>query len=451
MIPVPRNIQVPSEVEFYQPSAHIIFHGKGKKAQRFIFSNQEFSDFENEKLHRLELELEKQKIDPYARHPNWTRSDLLRFCYGTGWKTRVALKVLISYLKWFDSIMPNGYIVLFPKVEKLLVIFIQLSGCMYAHGRDCFYRPIIIVDFTKFDFKKVFFIQHPVQEYVYVIAYFLEYILEFMSLPGKIENWVVISDMGHKSLGPSSISSLKQVMKVLTDNYRCRLGVNYILNPPKTVYFIWSCLKPFMDEVLIDKIKIINNSFAPELLLNCNPYQIEQKFGGKAPNHTLYWPPYVPDAPFTVDGKIYDQPSPYSIQSKTKSEEAAERIPEVIEKDSEKLETIYEEEKFENAEIHTFEEKAQEFEEIQENEEDLRKEKKRRRKLRREKRKQKLCKENFEVVEDFKEITKENIKIIDEDLDDPINTFVDAKVVNSSCEMCYNIRQQISENKCSVF
>ena len=81
----------------------------------------------------------------------------------------------------------------------------------------------------------------------------------------------------------------------------------------------------------------------------------------------------------------------------------------------------------------------------------MRKEKKRRRKLRREKRKQKLCEENFEVVEDFKEITKENIKIIDEDLDDPINTFVDAKVVNSSCEMCYNIRQQISENKCSVF
>ena len=155
MVNIPGRIRVPAETENYEPNQHIVFHGKGKKAQRFIFTNQKLSDFENEKLHRLEMELEKLKINPYEKHPNWTRSDLLRFCYGTGWKTRVALKAFLSYLKWYNTLMPNGYISLIPRVDKLIVKNMQDSGCFYAHGRDIFYRPIIVINFTNFDFKKV--------------------------------------------------------------------------------------------------------------------------------------------------------------------------------------------------------------------------------------------------------------------------------------------------------
>ena len=122
-----------------------------------------------------------------------------------------------------------------------------------------------------------------------------------MLLPGRVENWVLITDMGHQGLGASSLSNLKQVLKVLTDNYRCRLGVNYILNPPKTVFFIWSCIKPFMDDVLIEKMKIINKGFSAELLTHANSLQVEVRFGGKAKNLDHYWPPFVPDAPFSVE------------------------------------------------------------------------------------------------------------------------------------------------------
>lgn len=89
--------------------------------QRFVFTNQKFSEFEQEKLSRLELELQKLNINPYEKHPNWSRPDLLRFCYGTGWKTRNAVKVLVNYLKWYDSVMPKGYLSLYPKAENLLV------------------------------------------------------------------------------------------------------------------------------------------------------------------------------------------------------------------------------------------------------------------------------------------------------------------------------------------
>ena len=118
---IPPCIEVPEEAFNYEPDAYLVFHGKDKKVQRFIFANQKFSDFENDKLHRLELEMQKQKVDPFLRHPEWTRADLLRFCYGSGWKTRVALKNLLNYLKWREAITPNGYMELLPKVEHMMV------------------------------------------------------------------------------------------------------------------------------------------------------------------------------------------------------------------------------------------------------------------------------------------------------------------------------------------
>ena len=124
-----------------------------------------------------------------------------------------------------------------------------------------------------------------------------------MLLPGQIENWVVLTDLGKNGLKNLSISSLKQVLNILQSNYRCRLGVNYIINPPKSVWVLWSCIKPFLDEVTIDKIKISKASYSNELLMHSNPYQIEERYGGKAPNLNSFWPPYVPDCPFAVDSK----------------------------------------------------------------------------------------------------------------------------------------------------
>ena len=63
------SVKVPLEAYEYFPTPFIIFHGKGKSAQRFIFTNQQLTEFENEKLSRLEAELQKSKIDPFALHP----------------------------------------------------------------------------------------------------------------------------------------------------------------------------------------------------------------------------------------------------------------------------------------------------------------------------------------------------------------------------------------------
>ena len=118
---IPEYVKVPKEALVYKPPPNIVFFGKGKSAQRFIFRDQELTPFENEKLSRLELELAKAKVNPFILHPTWNRNDVLRFCYGTGWKTRVAKEALCKYLKWKQTIMPSGYLTLYPRVSKILV------------------------------------------------------------------------------------------------------------------------------------------------------------------------------------------------------------------------------------------------------------------------------------------------------------------------------------------
>lgn len=120
---IPSYVAVPASAQNLVPEPRLIFSGKGKGIQRFLFTGQVLSGFEDEKLKRLEIELKLSNIDPYKLHPNWTRNDILRFCYGTGWKTRVAKEVILKYLKWHETTMPNGYLSLFPRVSELFVKF----------------------------------------------------------------------------------------------------------------------------------------------------------------------------------------------------------------------------------------------------------------------------------------------------------------------------------------
>jgi hypothetical protein len=163
-----------------------------------------------------------------------------------------------------------------------------------------------------------------------MIAFLLDFIIENMLLPGKVENWVVISDFERNGFGELGFSSLRQVMGILTDNYRCRLGCNYVVNPAKGVYYMWTCMKPFLDEVLIEKVKILNKPHPDELFLHCNPYQVEEKYGGRARNTSSFWPPIMPKAPYTLNESpqaSIDLPEPKSFESEMNPVEESQCSP----------------------------------------------------------------------------------------------------------------------------
>jgi hypothetical protein len=157
-IPVPFSINPPRLAYRFWPESRYIFTGTGSKMLRHVFEFQLLSDFENTKLARLENEIKNGEIEGFEVPKQWSRNHLLRFCYGTSWKTRNAVKALVSHLKWRIEKMPKGYKFLYPKVQNLLVFHIQNTGAFYVFGRDSLFRPIIVMNFAKIDFKTVLFI-----------------------------------------------------------------------------------------------------------------------------------------------------------------------------------------------------------------------------------------------------------------------------------------------------
>ena len=122
-IPVPRSIQVPRDAYRYWPSPEDVVKGSGKKMVRFIFENQIITEFEKVKLERLLKEIRNGKIEGHEVPKTWSQNHILRFCYGTGWKTRSSIKSLTTHLQWRRSTLPQGYRVLYPKIFSMLVNF----------------------------------------------------------------------------------------------------------------------------------------------------------------------------------------------------------------------------------------------------------------------------------------------------------------------------------------
>lgn len=68
------------------------------------------------------------------------------------------------------------------------------SGIIYIHGRDSFFRPIIILSPYKINIK------NDIDILLEGITFLLEFVLNFIMLPGQIENWIIIVDLNKMGL-----------------------------------------------------------------------------------------------------------------------------------------------------------------------------------------------------------------------------------------------------------
>lgn len=82
---------------------------------------------------------------------------------------------------------------------------------------------------------------------------------------------------------------MRQLFGYLQDHYKCRLHRLYVLNVPTSLYAPWQIIKRFLDEVTVQKVQLCKNQSLGDLLKSTNPEQVEEKYGGVAPNATQYW------------------------------------------------------------------------------------------------------------------------------------------------------------------
>lgn len=280
---------IPEEANRYWPSGDKLFVGSGKSIVRFIFYQTDYTDFELQMISDFKVYLANNGV--ISLPTSYGDEELLRTLIGCKFKFKNASEAINASIEWKSRNVPFGYHSLLPKVLSLVN-----SGTIYLHGRDHRYRPLIVLNAGKLDFTA-----NTIEDYCNLLCFILEYTVTCLMMSGHIENWVVITDLNGQSLHNLPISQLKVIIKTLQDNYRCRMIVNYVVNAPKTLKFLWMVLKNFVEPHTVNKIRILREGKPQEMRNHFAANQYEEKYGGKAPNATQFWPPNLPTGPFEAE------------------------------------------------------------------------------------------------------------------------------------------------------
>ncbi|KAL4476799.1 hypothetical protein ABPG72_010636 [Tetrahymena utriculariae] len=270
------NPLMPPQAFYFFPKETEIKIGVKEKALRRIFQGQvEFDEYEKSKIEKMKQYLVKHNV---VIPEWWEDGHILRFLYANQFKNEKTLKTIKSHSEWRQKTLPIEYK---DNIEQYL-----MKGVFYMHGRDHRYRPIIIIDVSKINVHEI-----KIEEILESMTYFFEFILKYAMLPGQIENWVVIMNLNKIGVSSLPISALKSLMTYLSSHYRSRMFATYVINTPTSIFLPWSIIKGFLEEATIQKINFSKDGVPEKLFKHTHKSQVEQKFGGTAPNTNEYWPP----------------------------------------------------------------------------------------------------------------------------------------------------------------
>lgn len=161
---------------------------------------------------------------------------------------------------------------------------------MYVCGRDRMYRPILVMKYSVInEFSPL-----PEPDDVIGAAMITLYFnMKYMWEDGVIENMLKIGDNTGTTIFTLPYKLMKAVMSYITNVNRGRARTVFGLNAPMTISAVWNTVRYFMDENTQQKVCFTTKSTNPMLLQMVHPSQLEEKFGGTAPNRKQgeYWPP----------------------------------------------------------------------------------------------------------------------------------------------------------------
>lgn len=285
-----RCSMVPREAFSYWPTGALTCREERNCTIRFIFYRVEYTTTEKAELEAFKMYISKNysgELCSFFQDP-----ELLRLLIANKFDKKKALAGLIHSSEWRKTNLSDGSMGLLSKCEHLLQ-----SGCIYIHGRDHRYRPLIILNVSKMKLD-----DSSLEEHTNLLCFVLEFAIEHLMVPGQIENWLIITDLCNTPVSKIKLTGLKKIIKVLQDNYRCRMIVNYVINTPSSISFFWKLAKHIIDPLTVQKIKIQKSPVPEGIFELFAKNQIEEKYGGTAPNLEAFWPPVMPVAPYHIAG-----------------------------------------------------------------------------------------------------------------------------------------------------
>lgn len=275
---------IPEEAYLYFPSPSTT---SSSKLHRSLFEGAIFyTQLENKAITEIypKLKPETQK--------HITKSDIMRFLLHNCNSSQKTIISLEKYIFLKQSILTYPL----SSPPESIIHFLN-RGVVYSFGRDHNFRPNIIIDIINvLKCSKVMSKDFIVK----ALFYFLHFVIEYLLLPGQVEQWNVIMNTNGKSVEYDD--EFKYVFNILTDCFPQRLHMLFIYNCDNIGCFMWNFFKIALENktqvnnqvVILRQDKAHNNSNAKSIFDYIHEEQLEKKFGGLEDNVTHnYFPPYV--------------------------------------------------------------------------------------------------------------------------------------------------------------
>ena len=282
----------------------IIKSDNPKDNYRFIFNGMEKTPFEKEKLeefNKFVKEKEKSKNIDHFLPEWWIESDTMRYLQASNYDIKKVYTLIKENLKATQNAK---------KTIDGRMRFILNYGFIYMHGRDTHFRPILIVE-VKRACELMDKLGFSFEEIDQSILFFMNYIVNYMLIPGQIENWILICDL--EDVGVGKLPQFKNILSTLS-KFRCRTIKNYILHLSGVIKFAAKNMLSLLGSASAKKLVIVdskNLQIIQELIRKDN---LQEKHGGIAPNVTYgednLFPPTVPSSEYIKEGEQLNIVSP---------------------------------------------------------------------------------------------------------------------------------------------
>ena len=130
-----------------------------------------------------------------------------------------------------------------------------------------------------------------------------------MLIPGQVENWIMILNFGGSS--PLNMPNVvKKMINILSENFLSRLYKCYVYGMSFIINLMFKLICNFLEEVTVQKINIIDKKNMNKIYENIRKDNLEEKFGGTAPNikeginnNNSLFPPRMPSSNFILEDK----------------------------------------------------------------------------------------------------------------------------------------------------
>ncbi|OAY42572.1 phosphatidylinositol transfer protein 3 [Manihot esculenta] len=182
-----------------------------------------------------------------------------------------ASALLLKYLSWRRSSLPNGFISPSEIPNELA------QNKLFMQGVDKKNHPIVVV----FGAKHKPYKGH-MEEFKRFVAFTLERICERMP-PGQ-EKFVAIADIEGWGYTNSDIRGYLAALSILQDCYPERLAKLFIVHVPYIFMTAWKVVYPFIDSKTRKKINFVESKKLKSTLLeDIDESQLPDIYGGRLP------------------------------------------------------------------------------------------------------------------------------------------------------------------------